>query len=35
MAHVYSYRGKKISLTLSPDDVGVRFETPEVAAEAF
>jgi subtilisin family serine protease len=35
MAHVYSYRGKKISLTLSADDVGVRFETPEVAAEAF
>lgn len=35
MAYVYSYRGKKISLTLSPDDVGVRFETPEVAAEAF
>jgi len=35
MAHVYSYRGKKISLTLSADDVGIRFETPEVAAEAF
>ena len=35
MAHVYSYRGKKISLTLSPDDIGVRFETPEVAADAF
>ena len=35
MAHVYSSRGKKISLTLSPDDVGVRFETTEVAAKAF
>jgi subtilisin family serine protease len=35
MAHVYSSTGKKISLTLSPDDVGVRFETPEVAAQAF
>src|SRR5687768_12125938 len=35
MAHVYSYRGKKISLTLSPDDIGIRFETPEVAADSF
>ncbi len=35
MAHVYSYTGKRISLTLSADDIGVRFETPEVAAEAF
>src|SRR5688500_19445893 len=35
MAYVYSYRGKKISLTLSPDDIGIRFETPEVAADSF
>lgn len=35
MAHVYSLTGDKISLILSPDDIGVRFETPEVAAEAF
>jgi len=35
MAHIYSLTGYKISLTLSPDDIGVRFETPDVAAEAF
>src|SRR5438132_962683 len=35
MAHVYSLTGDKISLTLSADDIGVRFETPDVAAEAF
>ena len=35
MAHVYSLTGDKISLTLSPDDIGVHFETPEVAANAF
>jgi len=35
MAHIYSHRGKKISLTLSPNDIGVRFETPDVAADAF
>lgn len=35
MAHVYSSSGKKISLTLSADDVGVRFETPEIADRAF
>ncbi len=35
MAHVYSLAGDKISLTLSPDDIGVRFETPDVAADAF
>jgi subtilisin family serine protease len=35
MAHVYSYDGSKISLSLSPNDIGVRFETPDVAADAF
>lgn len=35
MAYVYSLTGDKISLTPSADDIGVRFETPEVAAEAF
>jgi subtilisin family serine protease len=35
MAHVRSLTGKKISLTLSRDDVGVHFKTPEFAAEAY
>ncbi|HEY0431710.1 MAG TPA: S8 family serine peptidase [Pyrinomonadaceae bacterium] len=35
MTHVRSLTGKKISLTLSRDDVGVHFTTPEHAAEAF
>jgi subtilisin family serine protease len=35
MAHVYSVTGEKIALTLSPNDIGVRFETPDVAARAF
>ena len=35
MAHVYSVTGEKIALTLSPDDVGLDFETPAVAAKAF
>ena len=35
MAYVYSLTGNKISLALSPDDIGVRFETADVAADAF
>ncbi|HEV7472817.1 MAG TPA: S8 family serine peptidase [Pyrinomonadaceae bacterium] len=35
MAHVHSLTGKKISLALSPDDIGVHFSTPESAAEAL
>lgn len=35
MAHCYSLTGKNISLTPSPDDIGVHFATPDAAAEAF
>ncbi len=35
MAYVYSVTGDRIALNLSPNDIGVRFETPDVAARAF
>lgn len=35
MAYVYSVTGEKIALSLSPNDIGVRFETPDIAARAF